>query len=147
VEDDGDTHLRRRRDHRSDYPHGVSWWKCRNQWLLMDTPMGFVCAGVVTPVVTPSSQSAEAATVASGIAAHRAGSEGGNNNCRQRADVTKRQKQASSLTAPSACVPPTYRAGQRDASRCAFGQAGAAMSIEPLAVCDLLARQPLERSV
>ena len=99
MEDDGDTHLRRRRDHRSDYPHGVSWWKCRNQWLLMDTPMGFVCAGVVTPVVTPYLRSVEAATTGSGIATQLVGSDGGNSKRGQRADATKPQKQANWRTA------------------------------------------------
>ena len=60
----------------------------------MDALTGFVCAGVVTPVVTPSLRSVEAATTGSGIAAQLAGSGGGNNKCEQRADATKPQKPA-----------------------------------------------------
>ncbi len=61
--------------------------------------MGFAFAGVVTPPVAPSSQSVEAATVDSGIAAQFARSEDGNNKCVQRADVTKPQTQANGPTA------------------------------------------------
>ena len=61
----------------------------------MDVLTGFVCADVVTSVVTPYLQSVEAATTGSGIAAQLAGSDGGNNKSEQRAVVTKPQKLAN----------------------------------------------------
>ena len=73
-------HPRRRRDHPSDHPHGVSWWKCRNQSLLMDAQMGFVCAGAVNPIAMRFLPCVEAATTGSGIAARLAASEDGANN-------------------------------------------------------------------
>jgi hypothetical protein len=65
---------------RSDHhPHGVLWWKCRNDSLVMDALTGFVCAGVVTPVVAPSLRSVEPVTTDSGIAVKLAESGGGSN--------------------------------------------------------------------
>jgi hypothetical protein len=78
-----------------DHLHGVLWWKCQKESLLMDAQMRCGCAGVVIPVVTPCLRSVEAATMGNGIAAPLAGSDGGNNKRGQRADDTKRAQQAN----------------------------------------------------
>jgi hypothetical protein len=65
----------------------------------MDAQKDFACAGGLIHIATPSLRSVETATTGSGFAAQSAGSEGGNNNCGQRANATKPPTQASWLTA------------------------------------------------
>ena len=102
-------------------------------------------AQVMTPVVTLCLRSVEAATTGRAIAAQLAGSDAGNNSAASGPTLPSNTSRQTGPPLPSACLPQANRPSPRDASMCAFGQAAAAIDVESLTMCDLRAREPLER--